>query len=281
MKALIAEDDVPTRMLLTATLRGWGYDVHGVDDGEDAFAIMRAGEHQILITDWEMPRLDGPALCERIRNKLLSDRVYILLLTQHNDPARIERGLAAGADDFVSKPFNPLELHIRLEVGKKMVLLWDQLASARRQLAIVNEELDALRVDSTGNPSSSSRIATNERTLISDVHRRALRRRRSYGILGLQFSTMMAATDREHWMTVLRRATRDSDVPISLDENRAMVIVEGLSVEGLRAMASRFEVRFASVLARGADGATLGSAFFDGIGTETTDELLARAFPRV
>ncbi|MBI5513573.1 MAG: diguanylate cyclase [Deltaproteobacteria bacterium] len=145
MKILIAEDEPTTRALLGRTLERWGHEVVSARDGEEAWEAL--GVHsdlRILVTDWEMPRLDGPALCERLRASPKAQYVYVIMLTSHRDPLHTVQGLDAGADDYVCKPFNPAELRARIGVGRRLVSLQDELAVKHRELEVANAELRRL-----------------------------------------------------------------------------------------------------------------------------------------
>lgn len=121
IKVLIADDDPPTRILLKAAISQWGYDVIEASDGEDAWTVIQnKNPPSILILDWLMPRLDGIGLCERINQSKLQ-RPYIILLTQISGTPNIIKALEAGADEFLSKPFNMAELRSRLSVGAKII----------------------------------------------------------------------------------------------------------------------------------------------------------------
>lgn len=134
VKVLIADDDPPTRMLLRAAIGQWGYDVVEAADGEDAWTILQQpNAPRLLILDWLMPRLDGVALCTRIKNEL-PYRPYIILLTQVGGTSNIIKGLEAGADEFLSKPFNMAELRSRLSVGARIIQNSLTIAEQAKQL---------------------------------------------------------------------------------------------------------------------------------------------------
>ena len=137
---LVAEDDRATRLLLSRALAGWGYDVFAASDGEEAWEMLSRERMRMLVSDWEMPRLEGPALCRRIREGSMP-YVYALLLTTHKEPARLVEGLDAGADDFIAKPFNPAELRARLGVGRRILGLQDDLAAKFEELQRANAQL--------------------------------------------------------------------------------------------------------------------------------------------
>ena len=121
MRVLIAEDDAVTAELLEATLQEFGYRVTIARDGREAFHAIRSGKYRLVISDWEMPEMSGPELCRRIRQRRWSGYVYVILLTSHSGVESIVEGLDAGADDFLTKPFDPHELRVRLSVGQRIL----------------------------------------------------------------------------------------------------------------------------------------------------------------
>lgn len=134
IKVLIADDDVPTRILLRAAVSQWGYEVIEAGDGEEAWEILqKPGMPQLLIVDWLMPKLDGIDLCRRVK-KEIKHFPYIILLTQLSGTTNIVKGLEAGADEFLSKPFNMAELQSRLSVGARIIQYKSRLAKKTEEL---------------------------------------------------------------------------------------------------------------------------------------------------
>jgi DNA-binding response OmpR family regulator len=143
LKVLIADDDPPTRVLLRAAIAQWGYQVVETSNGEEAWDILHQPEApHLLILDWLMPKLDGVELCRRIK-KDLTYRPYVILLTQVAGTANIIKGLEAGADEFLSKPFNMAELRSRLSVGSRIIHFEIELS---RQNAEVQHYIEELRL---------------------------------------------------------------------------------------------------------------------------------------
>ncbi len=135
MKILIAEDEKTSRMILERTLTKAGYDVVGVEDGLKALALVQKEVPDILITDWMMPDLDGLELCRRIRCLDLPGYVYIILLTALTEKERIIQGLNAGADDYITKPFDRTELLARVKAGERIVQLEKSLLQKNKELS--------------------------------------------------------------------------------------------------------------------------------------------------
>ncbi len=135
MKIIIAEDDALSRRLLETHLQRWGHEVHGFDDGMRALeAIRQAGEPTLAILDWMMPGLDGPEICRRIRLDSASAQPYLVLLTSKEGAESTVEGLKAGADDYVTKPFDAGVLRARVDVGIRVLELQNKLARRVREL---------------------------------------------------------------------------------------------------------------------------------------------------
>jgi two-component system cell cycle response regulator len=135
MKVLIAEDEAVSRRLLQAALTRWGYDVVTANDGYAALTIMQGpNPPKLVVFDWMMPGLDGVELCREIRAQPQMPYTYILMVTSKRTQENVVSGLSAGADDYITKPFDPEELRVRLRTGKRIVCLQDQLIAAREAL---------------------------------------------------------------------------------------------------------------------------------------------------
>lgn len=118
MRILIADDDRMSTVMLGRTLEKWGFDVVVVHDGAAAWeAIVGAEPPALAVVDWMMPGLDGIELCRRIRATPLPSPVYMILLTARTSRQDLVAGLEAGADDYLTKPFDPDELRARIHVG--------------------------------------------------------------------------------------------------------------------------------------------------------------------
>jgi DNA-binding response OmpR family regulator len=147
LKVLIADDDAPTRILLRAAILQWGYTIVEAKDGEEAWTLMKTeNAPQLLILDWLMPKIDGITLCER--KKELSYRPYIILLTQVTGTMNVVKGLDAGADEFLSKPFNMAELRSRLFTGARIVQYENQLTTHNKRFNLYYTKLEELITNS-------------------------------------------------------------------------------------------------------------------------------------
>lgn len=142
MRILIVDDDPLNLEFMAELLRSRGYDVVTAADGEVAWEMLQqSGAPRMLVVDWILPGLSGPELCRRVRGQEGGGQVYIILITGHNPTERLHEGLAAGADDFLAKPYHPKVLLSHIAVGVR------QLASTRSVSARVLRSLqDAQRL---------------------------------------------------------------------------------------------------------------------------------------
>ncbi len=128
MKVLVAEDDAITSHLLQSLLVKAGYEPVAVDDGAKVLKALDEPETaRLMILDWMIPRVDGVELCKIIRKGAPRHYIYIILLTAKDKQEEINEGLEAGADDYITKPFDFHELVARLRTGKRILELHDQL----------------------------------------------------------------------------------------------------------------------------------------------------------
>ena len=135
MRALVADDDRATAALLRSTLEKWGLEVVVAHDGAEAWAILQQdSDIALAILDWSMPGLDGPEVCRRIRADPARAHLHVLLLTAREGRTDVIRGLDAGADDYLSKPFDPDILRARVNAGLRVLKLKERLAERVAEL---------------------------------------------------------------------------------------------------------------------------------------------------
>ncbi len=143
MKILIAEDDFTSRTILQAVTSKWGFESVCVEDGEAAWEVFQQQDSpQLLLLDWEMPKLSGFELCQRIRQQETSNPPFIILLTARTETADVVEGLVAGANDYIAKPFENSELKARLQVGQRMLELQQELLKAKSVLSREKEVIE-------------------------------------------------------------------------------------------------------------------------------------------
>ena len=123
MRILTVDDDEIALEMLNLSLQQAGHEVASAHDGQEALAILKGEKHRMVITDWEMPDMNGLDLCRAIRDGNFSSYIYCIILTGHGGVEDTVEGLSAGADDFISKPFHPDELPVRVRAGERILTL--------------------------------------------------------------------------------------------------------------------------------------------------------------
>ena len=143
MKVLIAEDDDASRKIIETRLKKWGYEALAVSDGAKAWDVLEGDAcPQMVLLDWEMPVYDGIELCRKVRALEGRENLYIILLTGRSETDDVVAGLAAGADDYLTKPFNKAELEARLNVGRRTIDLRNQLVTQLEKVSEANKRLE-------------------------------------------------------------------------------------------------------------------------------------------
>lgn len=133
MRILLAEDDLITRRLLEVQLKNWGHDLVVCSDGQQAWEELKhETSPKLVVLDWMMPGMDGLTLSREIRKLETKPYTYIILLTAKSRKEDIIEGLEAGADDYITKPFDPQELRVRIRAATRIVQLQEELLSALR-----------------------------------------------------------------------------------------------------------------------------------------------------
>jgi diguanylate cyclase (GGDEF)-like protein len=133
MKILVAEDEPGSRQLVKKVLVAAGYEIVEAGDGQEAWELFQREPFQLIVTDWMMPRLDGAGLIKNIR-AAQKRYTYIIMLTAIDEKPKVVMGLEAGADEYLTKPFNRNELLARIASGKRILRLEQQLTEARQQV---------------------------------------------------------------------------------------------------------------------------------------------------
>jgi two-component system, cell cycle response regulator len=135
MRILIADDESVSRRMLQGLLVKWGYDVDAAEDGNAAWEKLKAPDApRMALLDWMMPGQNGVDVCRALRKLRPEPYTYILLLTAKDAKESVVEGLESGADDYLTKPFNPQELKARIRVGLRLLDLEDNLVQAREAM---------------------------------------------------------------------------------------------------------------------------------------------------
>ncbi|TWT65225.1 PP2C family protein-serine/threonine phosphatase [Allorhodopirellula solitaria] len=140
MNVLIAEDESATRMRLQRNLEKLGFQATAAENGAEAWKLFQEGEFPLVLTDWMMPEMDGLELVRKIRASGQQQYTYIIMLTSKSEKSELVEGMEAGADDFVSKPFDRNELRVRVRAGQRIIELEQALSLQNQRM---KTDLDA------------------------------------------------------------------------------------------------------------------------------------------
>lgn len=121
LRVLVVDDDAISLRLAAHTLQQAAYDVTTARNGREALDILASGQHRLVVTDWKMPVMDGLELCRAIRTGQFTRYIYCIMVSGQTRPEETIEGLSAGADDYVHKPFNPMELILRVNIGRRII----------------------------------------------------------------------------------------------------------------------------------------------------------------
>ena len=134
MHILVVEDEAINRRMLARTLERWGHTVIATTDGDGAWALLQKEQIHLVLSDWVMPRMTGVELCRQIRAAKFPSYIYFILLTAKAKKDDLIEGLAAGADDFIVKPFHEGELRARIQAGERIINLEHELQARNREI---------------------------------------------------------------------------------------------------------------------------------------------------
>src|SRR6185437_4257426 len=151
----------------------WGYEVIAAPNGTEALNVLECDDSpRLAVLDWMMPGVEGPQVCQRVREHQDRPYIYILLLTARNQKTDLLKGLESGADDYLTKPFDSQELRARLHVGERILNLQDNLIATREEL-----RFRATHDSLTGIP--------NRAVILEAVHHERSRQSREGGSFGV------------------------------------------------------------------------------------------------
>lgn len=236
---LIAEDDRVAGKLLERRLNEWGYLVHRAEDGYKAWELLKRPEIRIALLDWMMPGIEGPDLCQRLRQSEKARYTYLILLTARDSSFDIIQGLEAGADDYMTKPINLMELRARLQTAHRIINLEDNLIKAKRKLS---------RLAST----DSLTHAWNRRTIfgfLAEELNRYRREGRPFGILMIDIDHFKKINDRyghpagdavlKQLVTLVRNDLRNYDRVARYGGDELILLLPGSEAKATGVVASR------------------------------------------
>ena len=141
MNILIVDDAKDVRFVMCNIVKKLGHTSVEAVDGEDAWHQLHANHFDTILCDWQMPKLDGPSLCKRIREHTFTHYIYIFLLTGLSAKKHILDGIHAGADGFIAKPANLEEIRIRLIAAQRIVSLENDIAEKNIALKLAHDHI--------------------------------------------------------------------------------------------------------------------------------------------
>jgi two-component system, cell cycle response regulator len=288
VKVFVADDDPVSRRLLQVTLTNFGYDTVMAADGAEALRILEQKDSpRLAILDWIMPPMDGVEVCRAIRKRSAEAYLYVILLTVKGEQKEIVEGLDAGADDYVTKPFDLMELKARLRAGRRILELQEQLIASR----------DRLRFEATHDAQTG---LLNHATILETIRvevLRAQRERTPLGVIMVDLDHFKEVNDRHGHMagdTVLQEVAkrmqssmRPYDSVGRFGGEEFVIVAPGCNLERAAALAERLRQSIAGDPVQDAGGpiaitASLGvSSVLEASGADqilrATDEALYRA----
>jgi len=135
VRVLVVEDSPISRKLLEHALTTSPFNLVFAKNGTDALHLFAQRPYDLVITDWELPDVSGPELCRKLRSELSAAYTYLVLLTSNSDKKSLAEGLAAGADDYLTKPFDADELRARVGVGRRIIEMHREIEAKTKRLA--------------------------------------------------------------------------------------------------------------------------------------------------
>ncbi|WP_165233909.1 GGDEF domain-containing response regulator [Aquisphaera insulae] len=258
MRILIVEDSLTQAVDLRRRLEGLGHEVVVAHDGREAWERLEKRPEGLVISDWMMPEMSGLELCRKIRSEIKSPYVYLILLTAKTHRHERLQGLQAGADDFLGKPIDNVELDVALRSARRILDAQEALEARARELERANQ---ALASQATTDEPSGLKNAIGFRHSLVAAFRQALDDGLPLSLIEIELipSGAPESTPSADWNTLARRCgeilrseARSCDEPGRLGERRFGLIVPGLADdEALMvgdALRSRFEDEVATLV---------------------------------
>lgn len=242
-RILVVDDSQAVRMVLSKALHDVGHDMLTAEDGVVALELLEQYHPDIVITDWNMPRMDGKELCGRIREQGTEQYIYIVLMTSHTDSIDLITALRAGADEFMPKPLHIGELCTRLNAASRLLDVERKLrvqASHDSLTGLLNREAFE--------------------TILESEHARCLRYGRQLSLLMIDVDHFKEINDTHGHRAgdavlcqiadLLKNNVRGSSYINRYGGDEFCVLLEETGQEGAMACAQRLQRKFAELVVR-------------------------------
>lgn len=242
---VLAVDDSPfSRKLLEHALRGQPYELAFAKDGREALASIAEFRPNILITDWMLPDLSGPELCRRVRSESNSRYVYVILLTSNVEKESIVEGLAAGADDYLTKPFHQKELVARVGVGRRIIEMHREIeeknelleAAARKDFLTGLPNRRAVEEYAAKQLGGAIRHGYPFWVILADLNK--------FKMVNDQYGHLAGDEVLKRFAGILKKSTRTSDICGRLGGDEFILVVTHVPVAHITSLAERLGSTF-------------------------------------
>jgi two-component system cell cycle response regulator len=271
LEVLVVDDSPVYHKLVSDALYYQPYSILRANSGKEALELFAKHAPPIVITDWMMPDLNGPEICKRIRSQSQNGYTYVILLTSMSDSESLLKGLEAGADEFLTKPFDPAELQARLGVGRRIVQLHCQLDAKNKQID------ESSRIDSvTGLPNhrameewatwqikAAAQNGFPGWLVIADVD--------SFGEINEKLGREAGDTVLRDFAKIMKDSSRPADMCGRVGDDELMSVMTHASEADIAAAIERYRIRFAEHEFRFGGKIVTTTASFAAIGFEKSD----------
>jgi two-component system cell cycle response regulator len=244
---LVVDDSPVYHKLVADTLAGESYPLLFAENGGEALRLFSAHSPSIIVTDWNMPDFSGLELCRRIRAEENCPYIYIIVLTSNSNKEMVVEGLAAGADDYLTKPFDPGELLARIAVGRRIISL-NRQTDAKSKLLEEEARTDTL----TGLPNRRALEEWTARTI-----RGAARHRFPIWVVLADLDSFKGVNDTyghaagdavlRTFAELLKRNTRASDICGRLGGDEFVLVITHVDAQNIRLFIERLREQFAAL----------------------------------
>ena len=268
LDVLVVDDSPVYHKLVSDALYYQPYTILRAESGQQALDLFARHSPPIVITDWMMPDLSGPDLCKQIRTESRDRYTYIIMLTSMSDNESLLKGLEAGADEFLTKPFDPAELQARMGVGRRIVQLHRQVDAKDRQIE------ESSRIDRvTGLPNhraiqewaawqlkAAAQNGFSAWIVLADVD--------SFGKINEQYGREAGDTVLREFSRIVKDSSLPADIVGRVGDDELICLITHVSKAYIAVAIDRYRTRFAQHEFRFGGKIATATASFGAIGFE-------------